>query len=255
LNDLIDSIKKQETAEIAKATVLNASDKTISDIHKTYANESAQATKDAIDKEIASGKTLQDSFANYYKDMNAKAGNWNSTFETIANTITSELGSALKTVGEDIVNGGDAWGDLGKAALSALSDILTSLGEQLIVMAVVKAVSYDYVDAAIAVAGAAAAFVASGVVSALADSYATGTDYATAGYHTVGELGPETVYLPQGSSVANASETASGTGRASSKSGGTTIGQIVINSPTNNANDAARLMKRAQQQLYFASNT
>jgi hypothetical protein len=252
LQNQLDAIDKQLAAELAKASTMGASDATLANIHKTYEAEKAQATQDSTDKQIASGKTLQDAFASYYKDMKEKSENWNNTFKSIANTITDELGSALKTMGEDIINGGDAWGDLGKAALEALSDILTSIGEQLAAMAVVKIVSYDYVDAGIAAAGSVAAFVASGVISGLASSYATGTDYSSGGYSLVGELGPETVYLPQGSKVANASETASGSGRASSGTSSKNV-SFTINAGQNlSAAAIAREVKRTSKQMAFA---
>ena len=76
---------------------------------------------------------------------------------------------------------------------------------------------------------------------------ATGTDYSVAGYYTVGELGPERVYLPQGSRVSNAVETARG--------GNTSNNNMVINinSPTAlDAGEANRLFKRTQRELVFS---
>jgi len=64
-----------------------------------------------------------------------------------------------------------------------------------------------------------AAEVATGIVNSVfpsaptegeATGYASGTAYATAGWHVVGEQGPERVYLPQGSRVTNAVNTARG---------------------------------------------
>lgn len=82
---------------------------------------------------------------------------------------------------------------------------------------------------------------------------ATGTDYSQAGYYRVGELGPETVYLPQGSKVSNAAETAMGTGRASGNKG-MSIKNLNVYSPKANANEMSRALKiQLQQQAFLAA--
>lgn len=252
--DKIKALQKEEADEIDKAKKLEANDKTIANIHATYQNKIVQETQDATKKQVAAGLTLHDAFSNYFDNLKVKAQSWNDTVSTIADTIGTTLSGALADLGKALVGSHDAWKSMANMALTALSDILSAIGKQLAAMAI--STYPNFAEMALAAAGAAAAFVASGVISGLANKYAaTGDDYTSAGYYRVGELGPETVYLSQGNKVANASETASGTGRAASGSSGTTIGSIVINSPTANANTTARIMKRTMQQYAFLGNT
>ena len=263
LQDQLKTIDKQEDAEKKQAALTIKDEKkltnTLEDIHKSYTNEKNSLVADAKQKELAAGQTLGAAWTNYYNNLTSQATNWNGTISTMATTMGTVISGAFETMGKALVEGKATWKDFGKSALESLAKILDAIGEQLAALAAVSLVEWNWGDAAIAAAGAAAAFVASGVVSGWADSMtstgwaATGTDYSQAGYYRVGELGPETVYLPQGSSVANASETASGTGRANSSS--TTTNNITITSNKSSANDIARALKRTNQQLAYASNT
>ena len=71
-------------------------------------------------------------------------------------------------------SGAEAWASFGKAALTALADVLEGLGAQLAAQAVAKLISWDFANAAIATAGSAAAYLAAGLVRSWAGSYAEG---------------------------------------------------------------------------------
>jgi len=74
--------------------------------------------------------------------------------------------------------------------------------------------------------------------------YASGTNYATGGYHLVGEQGPELAYIPQGAQIADAKTTA-----AASKS--TTI-NATFNSPTTiDATEATKQLSSLQRKIAF----
>lgn len=93
----------------------------------------------------------------------------------------------------------------------------------------------------------AAASVATTLVSSAFSGYATGTDYSTAGWHTVGETGPENVFLPQGSVVQNAAETRSSGGSSSS-----TVVNATFNSPKAlNQYEQMRALKKYNRELAF----
>jgi hypothetical protein len=223
----IDSIEKQEDAEVAKAKAMGASEATIANIHKTYQDQIVQVSNEAKDKQIAAGTTVANAWANTYAQMVEKAKSWNDVVSSIASSIGSVFSDGLEAMGEALYRGEDAWTSLANVALSALADILKSIGEQLAALAVVHAVSLDWGGAAIAVAGSVAALIASGVISAMAQSYAaTGTDYSVAGTYMVGEQGPELVTIPQGSTVTNATGTSAAFGGSASKNL-----SITINSP------------------------
>jgi hypothetical protein len=255
--DQLAAIDKQEDAEEKRAAKsikdTTKLEETLENIRKTYQNQKDDLVEDSKKKELEAGKTLGTAWANYFDNLKPMATNWNSTVSTMASTMSSVMSRAFETIGASLVNGKADWKDFGVMALGALSKILEALGKQLAALAAVSLMHLNWVGAALASAGAAAAYVAAGAISAYADSLAvTGTDYSQAGYYTVGELGPETVYLPQGSKVANASETASNIGRGSSGSSNKNI-SFTINAGQNlSAAQIARELKHTSKQMAFA---
>jgi len=132
-----------------------------------------------IDEGLAQGireneDTVANAWANLGTNLVNKANDWAGTIGSIINTITGSFGDAMTTLGEDIVNGEVGWGSFAKAGLDALASVLKAIGAQLAAMAVLKFITFDWGNAALATAGAAAAFLASGVISAHAASYDVG---------------------------------------------------------------------------------
>ena len=76
--------------------------------------------------------------------------------------------ASFEDLGEALVNGEDAWQSFGSIAIKALTQILESLGNQLTVMAVSKALMGDWVGAGLAGAGAVLAYTTAGVTNAQA---------------------------------------------------------------------------------------
>ncbi len=109
------------------------------------------------------------------KSMKQKASDWAGTLSSIMNTAFNAVGDSLSALGEALVSGEDGWKAFAKAGLLALSDILRAIGNQLAAMAVVEAIKWNFVGAGEAVAGATAAYIASGAVKEWANSYAVGT--------------------------------------------------------------------------------
>ena len=89
------------------------------------------------------------------------------------NAFTSLL-KGMEDVGEALATGEDALGALGKAALLAVASIVESLGNELAARAVIAAISMNWGGAALATAGAVAAYVAAGMIKGWANSFATG---------------------------------------------------------------------------------
>lgn len=104
----------------------------------------------------------------------ASAQDWAGTIGNVINTIKGGFGNAMTGIGEAIYSGADTWSAFASAGLDALAEVLKALGAQLAAMAVVKLISWDLVGAGIATVGSAAAFIASGVLSAKAASYDVG---------------------------------------------------------------------------------
>jgi hypothetical protein len=250
-------------------------EKYFADLKKKYGDQSASelididkrskaeedAYKNTADNAVGSSRiietagtstmsTLTAAWLDFTNDAKAQGLSWESTMLTAFNTISSSASSSLETMGKDLVAGGNAWKDMAKIALQGLSNILDSIGAQLAAMAVVKLVSLDFADATIAAAGAAAAYIAAGMVNGLAGQLATGIEYSAAGTYLVGDQGPELVSLSQGSKVTNAVQTAaalSGSGSTGSKTNNFNIyaGQNL------SAADIARQVKRTSRQMAF----
>ena len=74
--------------------------------------------------------------------------------------------ASFETLGEALVESGDAWETFGSIAYKALIQILEALGNQLTIVAVSKAVMGDWAGAAFAGAGAILAYTTAGVANA-----------------------------------------------------------------------------------------
>ena len=85
-------------------------------------------------------------------------GDMESTFYSVT--------ASFEDLGEALVNGEDAWQSFGSIAIKALTQILESLGNQLAVMAVSKALMGDWAGAILAGGGAVLAYTTAGVTNA-----------------------------------------------------------------------------------------
>ena len=74
--------------------------------------------------------------------------------------------ASFEDLGEALINGEDAWQSFGSIAIKALTQILESLGNQLAVMAVSKALMGDWAGAVLASGGAVLAYTTAGVTNA-----------------------------------------------------------------------------------------
>jgi len=90
----------------------------------------------------------------------------------IKDGLISGFGSAMAGVGEAIVSGGDAWAAFKDAAKNTIADVLMMIGKELLVWAIKASIPilgiFNPAGAALAYAGSAAAFIASGAIRALA---------------------------------------------------------------------------------------
>ena len=93
--------------------------------------------------------------------------------ETVINdfgkTVAESFSQMFTMLGENLVGAGQGFEDFASVALKALSEVLKSISAQLSALAVLKAVTHDYANATIALAGATASMVASGSFSAIAN--------------------------------------------------------------------------------------
>ncbi|MPM13219.1 hypothetical protein SDC9_59575 [bioreactor metagenome] len=120
------------------------------------------------------------------------------------NAFTSFL-KGMEDVGEAIAQGEDAWGALGKAALLSVASVVEALGNELAARAVLAAVSFNWVGAGLATAGATAAYVAAGMIKSWANSFAVGGIVpAQSGVSSTGDQ--TVIYANPGELILNAAQ-------------------------------------------------
>jgi hypothetical protein len=156
----------EDIAEIAVETV-EASVPDAKVAGTNLANAVDQGVKDKKPAISATWKSVLD-------DMSTNTTTWVGTIQSVIGTLKGAFASTMQDIGEAIATGGLSWDIFAKAGLNALADVLAAIGQQLTAMAVLKLVQWDWSGAAIAGAGAAAAFVASGYISSKAASYDVG---------------------------------------------------------------------------------
>ena len=98
-----------------------------------------------------------------FLELEVTAADW---ARFMATTVTESVTRAFSAIGLAIANQRIGWKELGQTALQILADILRSIGAQLAAMAVILAIQFRWVAAALAVAGSIAAFVAAAVIEA-----------------------------------------------------------------------------------------
>ena len=92
--------------------------------------------------------------------------NFASGFKKDLTNASMSVMASFEDLGEALVNGEDAWQSFGSIAIKALTQILESLGNQLAVMAVSKALMGDWAGAVLAGGGAVLAYTTAGVTNA-----------------------------------------------------------------------------------------
>lgn len=88
----------------------------------------------------------------------------------LINDVSQTYGSMFSMLGEEMIKGEAGWEDYAAVAVQGVAQVLQSLGSELLALSAVRAAHYDYGTAAIAATAAAAAFVASGVLTAVSSA-------------------------------------------------------------------------------------
>lgn len=121
-----------------------------------------------------------DSIIGEYEGIEDSTEAYNKLLENMGQIVTEQTAVAFKDMfkelGEGLADGELAFENMGATAVNAVSEILAALGSQLMAIAALKASNQDYASAAIATAGAAAAFTASGVLAGVASNMKKSAD-------------------------------------------------------------------------------
>ena len=136
-------------------------------------------------------KILKNFIDSIKKKVADKEGFYSGLFENITSAFT-EMFSML---GENLAGAGHSFEDFASVALNALSEVLKSISAQLSAIAVLKFVTHDYANATIALAGATASMVASGVATQVSKSLTTTREKIDAIGESANKAGKDLVYF------------------------------------------------------------
>lgn len=168
----VDSAKTAKNAVDTEKEVNKKAESEIYEIRKYY----SQKRKALIQEDTyAVKKGAEDALGGFAGAIQKHAKSAEEVIDDVAGMMTDTLFTlaedGMKSVGEALVTGADAWESYGETALGMLSYVLESIGKELEALAVTHALMGDFAGAALATAGASAALIASGAVSAMADKY------------------------------------------------------------------------------------
>lgn len=168
----VDSAKTAKNAVDTEKEVNKKAESEIYEIRKYY----SQKRKALIQEDTyAVKKGAEDALGGFAGAIQKHAKSAEEVIDDVAGMMTDTLFTlaedGMKSVGEALVTGAGAWESYGETALGMLSDVLESIGKELEALAVTHALMGDFAGAALATAGASAALIASGAVSAMADKY------------------------------------------------------------------------------------
>ena len=181
LTQKIDEITKKiqdKTGETAKKMTgdLGAVKKAVKDTGDEAEKEADKVTKHTLQVTQNLKKGMKNALNNIgvdYANLEDDIEKLNMLFENTGAIITNQVAGSFKTfftqLGEELVNGGLSWQSMTSVILQSISETLSALGSELTALAAVSLVTEQYHKAAIAAAGAAAAFTASGVVAGIAN--------------------------------------------------------------------------------------
>lgn len=166
----VKQIEAQREAEIKKVKASNESFESqkdlIAKINKYYDTQKS-LIKDStsfIEKSDKAIKKSSNSWDSWIKSFEDKANDWTTMTTSMAQTGTEAMGDMFTMLGENLAGAGHGYEDFAATATEALSEVLKGLAAQLSALAVTKAVAFQWGQAAIAAAGAAAALVAAGAL-------------------------------------------------------------------------------------------
>ena len=181
LTQKIDEITKKiqdKTGETAKKMTgdLGAVKKAVKDTGDEAEKEADKVTKHTLQVTQNLKKGMKNALNNIgvdYANLEDDTEKLNMLLENTGAIITNQVAGSFKTfftqLGEELVNGGLSWQSMTSVILQSISETLSALGSELTALAAVSLVTEQYHKAAIAAAGAAAAFTASGVVAGIAN--------------------------------------------------------------------------------------
>lgn len=168
----VDSAKTAKNAVDTEKEINKKAESEIYEIRKYY----SQKRKALIQEDTyAVKKGAEEALGGFAGAIQKHAKSAEEVIDDVAGMMTDTLFTlaedGMKSVGEALVTGAGAWESYGETALGMLSDVLESIGKELEALAVTHALMGDFAGAALATAGASAALIASGAVSAMADKY------------------------------------------------------------------------------------
>lgn len=148
----------------------------LKEVKEAEVESTQEALEDSEDDVNAYSKNISKAFGKLTEQIKEDALDWSDTIGNVYSTLSQTFGDVFTQVGESLVEGGKGFKQYAGMAVKALAQVLKGLGEQLLAIGAVNLATKQYASASIALAGAAAAFTASGVLSAVANSMTETSD-------------------------------------------------------------------------------
>jgi len=140
---------------------------------KSLLEELQKTTKEMLENSESEWNGFDQAVINVYGEILEEASTWSDFFTDMFHSF-GEIGKeAIETIGRSMVEGEDAWKNMGAVALESIAQILEALAKELTALAVVKAVQYDFASAGMALAGATTALIGAGALKGIASQMKT----------------------------------------------------------------------------------
>lgn len=124
---------------------------------------------DVTEEQTDQLEELDSEFSKFVDSLTNTANDWTSTINGVFNTVSNTFADVFTQMGKDLVEGSASWEEYSKMAIRAIAEVLAQLGKQLLIMAVAKAVTYDFASASLALVGATVALGTSGILTAVSN--------------------------------------------------------------------------------------
>lgn len=178
------TLKELEQVKSSSKTTSKAIVGNIGDIGQS-AEEAGEKAKEALDPTTTDIiKGWEDTF----KAIENDAKDWSDTIGTVKTGIDTIANEAFSALGESLVTGEAGWKDFGSTALGVLANILQGLSAQLSALAAVNIGTKQYATAIKLASASAVALVASGAMTALANSSSSVSDNLADGVSSLEEF-------------------------------------------------------------------
>lgn len=135
---------------------------------KKYVKNTKNLDKDIVTSANVTSENFKNKWLEAYQNISEYMSSNSEKLKEIVKGFAQEITDMFSQIGEDLFEGGLNWKDYAATAVEAIAQVLKQIAAELAALAVERALTYRWAEAAMALAGSAAAAVSAGVVSGMA---------------------------------------------------------------------------------------